>query len=73
MIQHGSVIMQTHSDASSVWQLADRILGRHAIDHVLIQEELVDLQKPIRETAAGQTLRYALAELQEQQTELARE
>ena len=41
------------------------------VDHTRIQEELIDLQKPISESDAGKTLHYTLRKVPEAQRELA--
>lgn len=73
MVQRGSVIMQAHSSSGSAWEIVNRILGNQVVDFVRIQEELLELQKVIPNTEAGQTLSYTLKELLEQQKELARQ
>jgi acyl-coenzyme A synthetase/AMP-(fatty) acid ligase len=44
----------------SAWKIVDRLLEREA---VLIQEELVDLQRMLPKTEAGKTLQSTLKEL----------
>lgn len=73
MVQHGSVIMQVHADSASAWQIVNRILENEAVNFVLIQEEVIELQKVIPDTEAGRMLRYTLQELLEQQKKLSRD
>lgn len=71
MVQHGSVIMQVHSDSSSTWDIINHILCNEEINFVLTQAEILDLQKAIPDTEAGKMLRYTFQELLEQQKNIA--
>lgn len=73
MIQHGSIMMQVHTDSSSAWTIIHHLLGNTPIDFVLIQAELVEHQKTLEQTTAGQMLRYTLEELLKQQKNMARQ
>ena len=65
MIQYGSVVMQVRTDPEhSPWKVIDKIL---TIESVLIQRELVELQKIIPQTKAGGELRYTLQQILEKQ------
>lgn len=73
MIRHGSTMARFKGTQASGWEIIGGILSKRVVDFVLIQEELVELQRLIPQTEAGQTLRYTLQELLKQQQELARE
>ena len=73
MIEQGSVIMQVHADSLSAWNIVNRILENKAIDSVLIQTELMELQMNIPQTTAGQELRFTLQQLLELQAETMRQ
>ena len=66
MIQYGSVMMQVGTDPEhSPWNIIDKILSNPTIESVLIQRELVELQKIIPQTKAGGELRYTLQQILE--------
>lgn len=71
MLQHGSVMMRVGTDSeSSPWKIIDQILTNPVLDSVLIQKELVELQKVIPQTAAGKELRQTLQQFLEKQKEM---
>ena len=68
MIGHGSVMMQVRNDPEhSPWKIIDQILSSPIIESVLIQKEIVELQKIIPQTKAGEELRYTLQQILEKQ------
>jgi len=58
MIAGGSATTRFFNNTESAWAVLDIILKKENTDHptILLQEELVDLQKNLRETMAGKTL-----------------
>ena len=58
MIEYGSTVMRVGDDSSSPWAIIDHILRHKAIESILIQDEVVELQIPIPKTTAGRMLRY---------------
>jgi len=70
MVDHGSHMTRFLNTHQSAWGVVDIILKTGAIDALLIQDELVNLQKRIPMTAAGISLRNALQELLKEQKEM---
>lgn len=70
MVDLGSTIVQVHATESSAWEIINLILNHDSVNHVLIQNELVDLKMIIPQTSAGQELRFTLQDLLKQQKEL---
>lgn len=62
--------MGTHDSA---WDIIDLVLQQDQAEALLIQQELVDLQKILPETEAGLALRYTLQELLKAQKEMAKQ
>jgi len=71
MIGQGSQIRRFMHSHDSAWHIIDDILHTGAIDALLIQDELVNLQKNIPATEAGTSLRNSLQELLKDQKEIA--
>jgi hypothetical protein len=63
MLTQGSRIDRFLNTRESAWNIVDRLLEKDAVDALLIQEELVDLQRMLPETEAGKALRSMLKEL----------
>ncbi|KAG6814070.1 hypothetical protein H0H92_003117 [Tricholoma furcatifolium] len=65
MLELGSQMLrfQTQHDTASAWEIVNRILDDVSVDALQIQEEMVDLQRILPETAAGRALRATLKEL----------
>lgn len=72
MIKHGSTLMRFDPSSESAWTIINLILDKQPVDFLLIQTELVRLDEIVAQTAAGQTLRWTLKELLEQQEALRR-
>jgi len=72
MVSQGSKIKRFTHTRESAWAIVDPIVNKDPIS-VLIQQELVDLQKLLPQSEAGKTLRYSLQELLEGQKEMARQ
>jgi len=68
MINQGSKTVRYRNTHDSAWSILDGIIGhkRHA---VLLQKEMVDMEKQLRETDAGQTLYNVLESLVKRQQE----
>jgi hypothetical protein len=73
MIAHGSSMARFMNTKKSASEIVKLILKKPPMDALLIQEELVDLQKRLPETEAGMTLRYTLQELLEDQKAITRQ
>ncbi|GLB39664.1 putative 50S ribosome-binding GTPase [Lyophyllum shimeji] len=71
MLKLGSHMMRLDTTSESAWKLINHILENKAVDQLLIQEELVDLQRILPETAAGRALRATLQELLANQEKVA--
>jgi len=63
MLNLGSHMMRLDVTTESAWKIINHILENQAVDQLLIQKELVDLQRILPETAAGRALRATLKEL----------
>lgn len=63
MLTLGSTMLRSHINSDSAWEIVNHILGNHSVDTLQIQEELVDKQQILPETAAGRALRATLKEL----------
>ena len=72
MVAQGAHIACCRKDDNSVKELIRRILAQEGRRKVLLQEEMVERGKVLRETAAGQELYSQLEELAERQMELLR-
>jgi hypothetical protein len=72
MLIQGSKMARFIHTYESAWAIIDLILNKDPVDALLIQEELIDLQKLLPETEAGTMLRYMLQELLEDQRDVAR-
>ncbi|KAG8220503.1 hypothetical protein J3R82DRAFT_3204 [Butyriboletus roseoflavus] len=72
MITQGAHVARCRSDDDSPKKLIRRILAQEGARKVLLQEEMVELGKELRETAAGKQLYSQLELLVEKQTELLR-
>jgi len=73
MLDQGSGMAQFRATPKSAWDIVGLILKKKEVYALLIQEELVDLQKRLPETEAGIALRHTLQELLEDQKEMARQ
>jgi len=71
MVSLGSQIRRFDDSHQSAWDIVDVILRTGAIEALLIQDELVNLQKDIPATEAGCSLRNVLQELLKEQKEIA--
>ncbi|KAJ8517855.1 hypothetical protein ONZ45_g5022 [Pleurotus djamor] len=68
MLENGSRTERFQGDFASAWEIVDSLLHAEARPvPVLLQEELVDLHKRLRETAAGRTLYVELIRLLDEQ------
>jgi hypothetical protein len=71
MMAHGSKTVRYNNSATSAWEIIDHFLqvanARYA---VLLQEEMVDMEKQLRETKAGQTLYGTLEVLVRKQQDM---
>ena len=56
MIDRGATTARFSNSADSAWKIIDLILKQHATEALLLQEELVDLKRPLGETQAAKTL-----------------
>jgi len=56
MIRYGASTARFSNSADSAWEIIDPILKQHETEVLLLQEELVDLKRALRETQAGKTL-----------------
>ena len=73
MIGKGSTVFRFTRTHESAWEIVHHILQPRILPlSLLIQRELVDLQKRLPETEAGQCLRRALERLLEEQKGIAR-
>ncbi|KAH7905317.1 hypothetical protein BJ138DRAFT_1017875 [Hygrophoropsis aurantiaca] len=63
MIDQGSRTAQFHNTYESAWAIVNLIVDNDPVDALQIQTELVELEKLIPETEAGQTLRATLTKL----------
>ena len=74
MISQGSNMFRFTGTYESAWDIVRHILQPRILPlSLLIQQELIDLQKLLPETEAGQCLREALEHILEKQKEMARE
>jgi len=62
MIKQGSKTIRYRNTRESAWEILDSIIG-HKQQAVLLQKEMVDMERQLRETDAGQTLYSALESL----------
>ena len=73
MISRGSTVFRFTGTHESAWDIVNHILQPRSLPpSLLIQRELVDLQKLLPETAAGRYLREALEHLLEKQKGMTR-
>ena len=72
MINYGASTARFLNDADSAWKIIDPILKQHATEVLLLQEELVDLKRALRETQAGKTLYSDLRRLLVEQRDTVR-
>ena len=56
MIQRGASVARFHNTTASAWRIIDGILRQDQSEVLLLQEELVDLNKRLNETKAGKLL-----------------
>ena len=63
MINYGASTARFSNSADSAWKIIDLILKQHSTEVLLLQEELVDLKRPLFETQAGKTLSSDLQRL----------
>ena len=77
MISQGSTMFRFTGTYESAWDIVHHILQPRILPlfplSLLIQQELIDLQKLLPETEAGRCLREALEHILEKQKEMARE
>ena len=72
MVNQGSTMFRFTGTYESAWEIVHHILQPRSLSlSLLIQRELVDLQKLLPETEAGQCLREALEHLLEEQKGIA--
>lgn len=62
MIKQGSKTIRYRNTRESAWEILDNIIG-HKQQAILLQKEMVDMERQLRETNAGQTLYSALESL----------
>ncbi|KAG6915881.1 hypothetical protein DXG01_009418 [Tephrocybe rancida] len=67
MVANGSKIRRFEGSQSSARRIVNEILAQKALDAILVQSELVQVNKLLAETEAGRTLRFTLKELLEDQ------
>ena len=73
MISQGSTMFRFTGTYESAWEIVHHILQPRSLSlTLLIQRELIDLQKLLPETEAGRCLREALEQILEKQKEVAR-
>lgn len=76
LIRRGATVMRFNNTSQSAWDILEAIFAETEREAVLIQEELVDLNKRLNETSAGKalygTLQNLLAEQKAVVQELAR-
>jgi hypothetical protein len=73
MINYGASTARFLNDADSAWKIIDPILKQHhATEVLLLQEELVDLNRALNETQAGKTLYSDLQKLLAEQRDTVR-
>ena len=64
MVKGGSIVRKFEDSKKSAWEVIDSIIKEQTnMDALRIQEELVELEKVIPDTEAGQQLRYSLNQL----------
>ncbi|KAL6302086.1 P-loop containing nucleoside triphosphate hydrolase protein [Sparassis latifolia] len=74
MLDLGSATARFHDNFESAWSVVDSILSDHPTPRaLLLQEEMVDLQKPLNETSAGKELYERLRGLHGRQEQVLRE
>jgi hypothetical protein len=56
MINHGASTARFLNTANSAWDVIDPVLRQHETEVLLLQEELVDLKRDLKETHAGMAL-----------------
>lgn len=73
MLDKGATMARYMGTHDSAWDIIDLVLQQDQVEVLLIQQELVDLQKILPETEAGLALRYTLQELLKAQKEMAKQ
>ena len=66
MINQGSKTFRYRNTRDSAWDILDSVIGHRRLA-VLLQKELVDMERQLRETHAGQTLYKTLETLMKEQ------
>lgn len=56
LLQRGATVMRFNNTYRSAWEIMDAVFAESEREAVLIQEELVDLNKRLNETSAGRAL-----------------
>src|SRR5271154_1892289 len=59
MVELGSMVARFEGTSESAWNIIDRIVQEHPADSLRLQEEIVDLHLPLRQTEVG-TLLYGM-------------
>ncbi|KAL4259598.1 G domain-containing protein [Pleurotus pulmonarius] len=73
MLDLGSAHMRFMGSYESAWEIVRAVIARAEARPVLLQQELVDLHKVLRETEAGKTLYGELLRLLEEQKRVAQQ
>jgi hypothetical protein len=63
LLRRGATVMRFNNTYQSAWEIMDAIFAESEREAVLIQEELVDLNKRLNETSAGKALYSTLQNL----------
>ena len=72
MIDYGASTARFKNNIDSAWKFINPILEQHAAEALLLQEELVDLNRALNETQAGKTLYSDLQRLLAEQRDTVR-
>jgi hypothetical protein len=70
MLALGSATARFKNNFESAWEIVDSLIKKTSGDPLLLQEELVDLNRRLSETKAGQTLYSTLQDLLANQKEM---
>jgi len=70
MIEHGASTDRFRNTLESAWRIIDTVLQQQEAEILLLQEEIVDLQRALNETQAGKTLYTDLQKLLAEQREV---
>jgi len=72
MVQSGSRVLRFNGKFNGAWAIVDSIVQKDPVHSLLLQEELVDLQRRLSETEAGMTLYNSLQKLLAEQKDTIR-